>query len=102
MCRLNLSVLLFAICIAAGGSLLTSPARSDDTDHLIQDIRDYLSHCKPDKTAPGFCAGLKAELLKRQGDLKLSNSDVNARLAQQDKNLEIVTRGGVHGRIWWP
>ena len=103
MRRFNPSAQLFAIFIVGSGYFLTSEARSEDTDHLVQDIRQYLRQCKAQKPAPDFCAGLRAELLKRQAALKLSNDDINARLAQQNDDSKIGPRGGLHGGRgpWW-
>jgi hypothetical protein len=108
MHKYDRSVTLFALCIVVG-LLLPSGARSDDKNSLVQDIRAYLNRCQSQKKSSASkasdpCVKDKAELIRRQHDLKLSNADVNTQLAKEDEELGIRPRGGLHGGApyYWP
>jgi hypothetical protein len=99
----NIIALALGLVGIALVSLSSTPlaAQSDDKDMLVQDIGAYLSQCKPPASSPPTlsapqCANQKAELLRRQAALHLSDADINMLLA---KNTPI-TRGGP--RPVWP
>ena len=65
-----------------------STAQSDDAQvkNLLQDIAAYYSRCKGAEPSPSTpvslsCANEKAELLRRQHNLHVTDAEVNAQLS---------------------
>ena len=81
----------FVLCLISAGFMLrsTAPSAAQPGDiqvkDLLQDITAYLNRCAMVESSPPTplsrsCANEKAELLRRQHDLRLSDADVNAQL----------------------
>jgi len=83
--------MVFALCLVVVTSLMLSAvpsmAQSDheETRILLQDISAYLVRCQAVPSSPPtplfpLCANEKAQLLRRQHDLHVSDAEVNAQL----------------------
>jgi hypothetical protein len=87
-CALHVLAILFALFLIS--PLFLSAARSiaetDDNESriLVQDIVAYFDRCKDVHERPptllSSCVNEKAELLRRQHDLHVSDTEVNAQL----------------------
>lgn len=83
--------MVFALCLVVVTSLtlfaVPSMAQSDDVQakDLLQDISAYLDRCQAAQSNASTalsrsCANEKAELLRRQYDLHVSDAEINAQL----------------------
>lgn len=91
MRKIDLITTSIALCLISAAPLLLCAAplaaQSDDIEmkNLVQDIVAYFERCQGVQSSPPTplsrsCANEKAEIVRRQRDLHVSDAEVNAQL----------------------